>query len=125
MLSYLKRAVGHDVVLHHVLDLLHGGSAVHLLALQLYGFGNALDLHRRHAVHFLHGFIGLGDGDDDLRDVETDLRAVSLDDFHGGVLLVFSISLGPQGAEAVRVFIIIYYILCQCKREKSKYRGKG
>ena len=116
VLGHLECAVGHDIVFHHVLDLLHGGCAVHFLALKLHGLGDALDLHRGHAIRLLHGLVGLGDGDDDLGDVETDLRAVSLDDLHRGDLLAFSISPSPQGADTVRVAIIIHYILCCCKR---------
>ena len=125
VLGHLKRAVGHDVVLHHVLDLLHSGGAVHFLTLQLYGLGDALDLHWRHAVHFIHGLVGLGDGNNDLRDVETDLCAVSLDDLHRGVLLV-SLSLPARmWVDVVCTAIIIYYILCRCKRGRSKYREIG
>ncbi len=82
VLGHLKGAVGHDVVLHHVLDLLHRGGAAHLLALQLHRLRQTLDLHRRQPVRFLYRFVGLGDGHDDLGDVENDLGAISLDDLH-------------------------------------------
>ena len=83
VLGHLESAVGHDIVLHHILYLLHGRCAVHLLALQVHGLRDALDLHRRHPIYFLHGLVGLGDGDNDLGDVEAHLGAVSLDDLHG------------------------------------------
>ena len=83
VLRHLERPVSHDVVLHHVLYLLHGGGAVHLLALQLHGFRDPLDLHRRHPVYLLHGLIGFCNSNDDLRNIEAHLCAVSLDDLHG------------------------------------------
>ena len=82
VLGHLKGPMGHDVVLHHILDLLHRGSAVHLLALQLHGLGNAPDLHGSHAVRLGHRVVGLGDGPLDLLNVKSNLRSVALDDLH-------------------------------------------
>ena len=82
VLGHLKGTVGHDVVLHHVLNFLHGGGAVHLLALQLHGLGDAPDLHGSHAVRLGHRVVGLGDGHLDFLDIEGDLSPVALDDLH-------------------------------------------
>ena len=105
MLGHLKGTVGHDVMLHHVLDFLHSGGAADLLALELHGLGNALNLHGGHAVHFLHGVVGLGDGNDDLRDVEGHLGTVALDDLH------FYILLCPPGIYILCVYLS-YTIYC-------------
>ena len=80
--GHLKGAVGHDLVLHQVLNLLHGGGAVHFLAGELDRLGDALDLDRRHTGTFVHRVVGLSDGGDDLRNVKTNLRAVSFDNDH-------------------------------------------
>ena len=82
VLGHLEGPVGHDVVLHHVLDLLHGGGTVHFLTLQLHGFSDAADLHRGHAVGLVHVLVGLGDGYNDLGDVKGHLGTVALDDLH-------------------------------------------
>ena len=93
VLGHLIGAMSHDLGLHQILDLLHGGGAVHLLAAELHGLRDPLDLHRGHPGVLLDGVVGLGDGGDDLRDVEDDLRAVPLHDFHGlSASLVESIS---------------------------------
>ena len=123
MLGHLKGAVGHDVVLHHVLDLLHGGGAVHLLALQLHGLRDPLDLHRRHPVHLLHGLVGLGDGDNDLGNIEADLGAVSLYDPHKGFLLRSLLSLAPHISGRVYTFLPYHTLyLVSFQGENSKYR---
>ena len=82
-LGDLKRAVRHDLMLDEVLDLFDRGGAAQPLAGQLHALGDALDLDRRHARVLLCGGVCLGDGGDDLDDVELDLRAVSFDDLHG------------------------------------------
>ena len=123
VLGHLEGAVGHDVVLHHVLDLLHGGGAVHLLALQLHGLGDPLDLHRRHPVRLLHSLVGLCDGNDDLGDIEAHLGAVSLNDPHGASSFVVFLSLVPYIGDRYECLdSIIHYILCHCNRIKPKYR---
>ena len=81
-LGYLKGPVRHNLLFHQVLDLLYRRRTVHLLAGQLHRFGNALDLHRGHALVFLHHVVRLGDGGNDLGDIKNDLRAVSFDHFH-------------------------------------------
>ncbi len=81
-LGDLVGAVRHDVRLDEVLDLLHGGRAVELLALVLHALGNALDLHRRHALGFVDDVVCLGHSGDDFDDIELDFRAVALDDLH-------------------------------------------
>ena len=101
VLGHLKGPVGHDVVLHHVLNLLHGGSAVHLLALQLHGLGDAPDLHRGHAVGLGHRVVGLGDGHLNFLDIEGDLSPVALDDLHVyrlSFLLIFSLSIAKAAS---------------------------
>ena len=82
VLGHLKGPVGHDLVLYRVLDLLHRGGAVHPLTAQLHRLGDAPDLHRGHPGALLHGVVGLGDGRNDLGDVENDLSSVAFDDFH-------------------------------------------
>ena len=113
MLGHFKGAVGHDVMLHHVLNFLHSGSAADLLALELYRLGDALDLHGGHAIHFLHGVVGLGDGNDDLRDVEGYLGAVALDDLH------FICPPPPQRGQVIFITCVytpmLHYILCHYK----------
>ena len=52
-----------------------------------------LDLDRGHPGVLLDSVVGLGDGGDDLRDVEDDLRAVPLHDFHGTLRLSCRINL--------------------------------
>jgi hypothetical protein len=74
--------VGHDLVFHQVLDLLHGGSPVHFQTCQFHRFGDPADLHRRHPNAFLNSVVGLGNGRDDFGDIENGLRAVALDHFH-------------------------------------------
>ena len=63
------------------------------------------DLHGGHAVHFRHGVVGLGDGNDDLRDVEGHLGTVALDDLH------FYILLCPPGIYILCVYLS-YTIYC-------------
>ena len=82
VLGDLIGAVGHDLVLHIVLNLLHRGGAVHLQAGELHALGDALDLHGGQADALIHALVGLGDGDDDFGDVKDHLRAVALDNFH-------------------------------------------
>ena len=89
VLRDLIGAVGHDLVLHVVLDLLHRGGAVHLQAGELHALGDALDLHGGHADALVHALVGLGDGEDDLCDVKDHLSAVALDDFHASHPLSF------------------------------------
>ena len=79
-------------MLDEVLDLLDRGRAAQTLTGQLHAFGDALDLDRRHARVLLCGGVCLGDGGDDLDDVELDLRAVSLDDPHAAALPYSKIS---------------------------------
>ena len=83
VLGDLVGAVGHDLGLHQILNLLHGGGAVHLLAAELHRLRDALDLDRRHPRVLSNGVVGLGDGGNDLRNVEDHLRAVPLHNFHG------------------------------------------
>ena len=116
VLGHLKGAVGHDAVLHHILDLLHGGGAVHLLALQLHGLRDPLDLHRRHPVHLLHGLVGLGDGDNDLGNVKADLGSVSLDDSHRGPPSFSPIPRAPYIGACIYISALSYAISCVFSR---------
>ena len=116
VLGHLKGAVGHDAVLHHILDLLHGGGAVHLLALQLHGLCDPLDLHRRHPVHLLHGLVGLGDGDNDLGNVKADLGSVSLDDPHRGPPSFSPIPRAPYIGTCIYILALSYAISCVFSR---------
>ena len=81
-LGHLEGTMGHNLVLHHILDLLHAGGAAQLLTLEHHALADALDLHGGHAVVLVHGVVGLSDGDNDLRDVKRGLRAIPLDDLH-------------------------------------------
>ena len=83
VLGDLVGAVGHDLGLHQILNLLHGGGAVHLLAAELHRLRDTLDLDRRHPRVLSNGVVGLGDSGNDLRNVEDHLRAVPLHNFHG------------------------------------------
>ena len=117
VLGHLKGPMGHNVVFHHILDFLHRGSAVHLLALQLHGLGDAPDLHRGHAVGLGHGAVGFGDGHLDFPDIEGDLSPVALDDLHVyrlSFLLIFSLSIAKAtpGEQRSISLLIILYILC-------------
>jgi hypothetical protein len=78
----LERVLPHDLVLHHILNFLNGRRAAHRLALFLHLGRNGADLVPRQLPALLVRVVRLRDGGDDLRDVERDLRAVSLDDFH-------------------------------------------
>ena len=62
LLGHLKRAVRHDLVLDHILNLFHRGRTAELDAIELHGFRNALNLHRRHAMLFLDVVIGFSNG---------------------------------------------------------------
>ena len=79
---HLKGAVRHDLLFHQILNLLHRGGTVHLLAGKVYRFRNAADLHGRHTLTFLHHIIGFCDSGYDLSNVKIDLGAVSFNDFH-------------------------------------------
>ena len=81
-LGDLERAVRHDLLFDHVLDLFHGGAAAGLLTGELHALGDTLDLARRHARALLDGGVGLRDGHDDLRDIKGRLCTVSLDNLH-------------------------------------------
>ena len=61
VLGDLIGAVRHDLILHQILDLLHGRGAVHFLALQLHALGDTANLRRRHARALVHAFVRLGD----------------------------------------------------------------
>ena len=93
VLGHLIGPVSHDLGLHQVLNLLHRGGAVHLLTAEFHGLRDPLDLDRGHPGVLLDSVVGLGDGGDDLRDVEDDLRAVPLHDFHGTLRLSCRINL--------------------------------
>ena len=80
--GHLICPMGHDLILHQVLNFLHGGGAVHFQTAQLHKFRDTLNLHRRHAGVFLHGIVGLGDGGDDFFEIEKNFRPIALNDFH-------------------------------------------
>ena len=81
-LGDFKGAVSHDLLFHQVLNFLHRGGTVHLLAGKIHRFRDAADLHGGHALAFLHHVIGFGDSGDDFGNIKVHLGAVSLDDFH-------------------------------------------
>ena len=108
-------------MLHHVLNLLHGGGPVHLLALQRHVLGNALNLHGGQPVGLLHGVVGPGDGHDDFGDIKGDFRTVALDNLHRWLLLFFSLCPAPQGAP-FSYSTILPHILGLRKGKIPKYR---
>ena len=81
LLGHLVGPVGHDLRLHQVLDFLHTGGAVHLLAVELHPLGNALDLGGGQLLAFGGGPVGAANGLDDLGDIKDSLGTVALDDF--------------------------------------------
>ena len=83
----LERVPAHDLVFNHVLNLLDGGRAAHRAALLLHLGGDRADLLAGQLPALPIGVVGLRDGGDDLRNIESGLRAVSLDDFHSSFLL--------------------------------------
>ena len=82
LLGHFKSAVGHDGLLHQVLNFFHRRAAAHFLAGNLHALGDAADLQRRHADAFFDGVVGLGDGHPDLINVKNDFCTVSLNNFH-------------------------------------------
>ena len=82
VLGDFKGAVGHDLLFHQILNLLHTQTAVHLLTGQLHALGDALDLQGRQPFGLLHHIVGLGDSVFDFGNIKYDLGAVSLDDLH-------------------------------------------
>ena len=122
VLGHFEGAVRHDLVLHHILDFLHGGGTVHPLALQLNRLGDPLDLNRGHAIHIFHGVVRLGDSDDNFGNIKYDLRAISLDNFHTS-----SLPYCPRQSfvNLKALAFIITYILGFCKSTLTKYRGRS
>ena len=83
----LEGAVGHNLVLYHVLNFFHAGGAPQLFAGQHHAFRDPLDLYRRHAVLFLHRVVCLADGNDDLGNVKYGFGTVPFDLESDGVKL--------------------------------------
>ena len=81
-LCHFKSAMGHNGLLHQVLNFFHRGAAAHLLAGNLYTFRNAANLQRRHPHRFFHCFVGFCHRHGDFFNIKNDFRAVSLNDFH-------------------------------------------
>ena len=79
--------MGHNRLLHQVLNLLHGGAAAHFLAGNLHTLGDPPNLQRGHPHVFFGGFIGLGHGHNNLFNVKNDFRAVTFNNFHRVCLL--------------------------------------
>ena len=96
LLRHLKSTVGHDGLLHQVLDLFNGRAAAHFLAGNGDALGNAADLNRGQPHFFLNGIVGLGNSLIDFFNIKNDFCAVSLDDFHRAVLLVCFFSSLPH-----------------------------
>ena len=79
------RAVGHDLILDHVLDLLHRRRTSQLHAGHLHRIRDAMDLCRGHAHVLGHDVVRFGNSRDDLCNVKYGLGTVSLDDLHFSV----------------------------------------
>ncbi len=101
--GHLKGAVRHDLLFHHILYFFHAGGTSQLFTGQYNAFGDALNLHGRHAFFFAHRLIGLADGDDDLFNVEGHFRAVAFDDFHFAILSVF-----PRPTPQFNLYIVSF-----------------
>ena len=86
---YLKRAMRHDLLFHHILHLFHAGGSSQLFTGQYNAFRNALYLHGGHAFIFAHRLVGFADGNDDLINIKGHFRSVAFDDFHFAILPVF------------------------------------
>ena len=72
----------HQLVLHHVLDLLHADGAVESVALVGHIRCDLSDLLPGQTAFAAHGIAGLGHCRDDLGDIKGHLCAVALDDLH-------------------------------------------
>ena len=106
-LGDLKGAVGHDGLLHQVLNLLHRGTAAHFLAGNLHALGDSPDLQRGHPHLFIRRFIGLGHGHDDLINVKNDFRAVAFNDFHWVLLLGGSVGHGTDAGLIIQDIVVL------------------
>ena len=84
----LKRALGHELILNHVLDLLYGNSALDLVALVLHVVCYVGDL-LLGEERTVGGIVRLANGVDDFFDVERLFGAVTLDNFHELPFLFF------------------------------------
>ena len=114
-LGHLKGAVGHNSLLHQVLDLFHGRAAAHFLAGNGDPFCDPLDLQGSHTHLFVHGSVSLGDGHFYLTNIKNDFGAVSLNDFHIYFLRC------PLGFKKRASGNIIYYILCYFQEAITKW----
>ena len=84
----LKRALGHELILNHVLDLLNGNRALDLVALVLHVVCYVGDL-LLGEERTVGGIVRLANGVDDFFDVERLFGAVTLDNFHELPFLFF------------------------------------
>ena len=87
----LERALCHQLILDHVLNLLDRHGALDLVALVLDVVGDVRDL-LLGQIGAVGGVVRLADGVDDFFDVEVLFGTVSFDDFHAG-FLPFSVNL--------------------------------
>ena len=76
-------------MLDQILDLLNVQRTVHRGAAVFHALGDAADLHGTQTVIRGDDVVGLRHGGNDLHNIKRHLRAVSLDDLHGGLLLSF------------------------------------
>ena len=82
MAGYIVGLNVHQLVLHHVLDLLHAHGTVQRLALLRDIVGDGQDLLLGQAALAADRIAGLGDRSDDLGDIKWNFRTVALDDLH-------------------------------------------
>ena len=109
--------MSHDGLLHHILNLFHGGAAAQLLAGDLNALGDPLDLKFGHSCLLGGGFIGLGYSNYDFLDIKYNLGTVSFDDLHiGSSLSSFRFSFIRAG--------LLYNILWFCQDPYTRYRDK-
>ena len=83
----LEGAGGHDLVLHHVLDLFHGNRAIHLPAFILHIIRDVVDLLRGEGGRF-GGVVRLRDGGDDFISIKGHFGPISFDNVHTFCLLL-------------------------------------
>ena len=91
-LGDLKGSVGHDRLLHQILNFLHRGAVAHFLTGNLDALPDSLNLQRSQAHLLFHGIIGLGHSHQNLVNIKNNFCAIALDNLHGGSSLgTFSI----------------------------------
>ena len=74
--------MGHNLILHQILNFLHRGGPLQLFTGQGHRLGNAGDLHGGHSPPLVDALIGLGDGRDNFAQIKIHFRTVALNNSH-------------------------------------------